>query len=149
MGANRVLLSKAYGGGTELIELSAEGGAELTVTTIWKIPRVLQTKFSNVVVRGGQAFALSQGILESVALESGERRWKKGRFGHGQILGVGDLLLALSEEGELHLLELNSDEFVHLDSVQVLSGKTWNNLCIYGKRLLVRNAEEAVCFELP
>ena len=73
VGANRVLLSKAYGGGTELIELGAEGGAELTVTTIWKSPRVLQTKFSNVVVRGGHAFALSQGILECVALESGER----------------------------------------------------------------------------
>ncbi len=81
--------------------------------------------------------------------KAGSACWKKGRFGHGQILGVGDLLLALSEEGELHLLELNTEEFVHLDSVQVLSGKTWNNLCIYGKRLLVRNAEEAACFELP
>ena len=148
MGANRVLLSKAYGGGTALIELSAEGGAELTVMTIWKIPRVLQTKFSNVVVRGGQAFALSQGVLESVVLESGDRLWKKVRFGHGQILGVGDLLLALSDEGEPPV-GAKSDEFVHLDSVQVWSGKNWNNLCIYGKRLLVRSAEEAACFELP
>jgi outer membrane protein assembly factor BamB len=149
VGADRVLLSKGYGGGAELIELGAQGGAELTATTIWKSPRVLQTKFSNVVIHDGHAFALSQGVLESVALEGGDRRWKKGRYGHGQILGVGDLLLVLSEEGELHLLELNAEEFAHLDSIQVLSGKTWNNLCIYGKRLLVRNAEEAACFELP
>lgn len=55
----------------------------------------------------------------------------------------------LSEEGELHLVELNPDKLVNHGSVQVLSGKTWNNLCLYGKRLLVRNAEEAACFALP
>jgi hypothetical protein len=92
---------------------------------------------------------LSEGILECVDLESGNRRWKKGRYGHGQILGVGNLLLVLSEEGELHLLELNTEKLVEHSSFPVLSGKTWNNLCLYGKRLLVRNAEEAACFELP
>jgi outer membrane protein assembly factor BamB len=149
VGANRVLLTKGYGGGGELIELSAGAGDELTVTTVWKIPRVLQTKFSNVVVHQGHAFALSEGILECVSLDSGRRRWKRGRYGHGQILGVGDLLLVLAEEGELHLLELNSEKFVHFGSVPAFSGKTWNNLCIQGKCLLVRNADEAACFELP
>jgi outer membrane protein assembly factor BamB len=148
VGANRVLLSKAYGGGAELIELSGAGD-ELTVTTIWKIPRVLQTKFSNVVIRGGHAYALSEGILECVELESGSRRWKSGRFGHGQILGVGELLIVLSEEGELHLVELNPEKLVQHGSIQALSGKSWNNLCLYGKRLLVRNAAEAACLELP
>ena len=95
------------------------------------------------------AFALSEGILECVELKSGRRRWKSGRYGHGQILGVGDLLLVLSEEGELHLVELNAKRFTHLGSIQALSGKTWNNLCLYGKRLLVRNGEEAACIELP
>lgn len=146
---NRVLLSKGYGGGAELLELSASGSGELLVNSVWKVPRSLQTKFSNVVVHNGHAFGLSEGILECIDLENGRRRWKRGRYGHGQILGVGELLLVLSEEGELHLLELNPESFVHLGSVQALNGKTWNNLCLYGKRLLVRNATEAACFELP
>ena len=29
-----------------------------------------------------------------------------------------------------------------------LAGQTWNNLCLAGRRLLVRNAEEAACYEL-
>jgi outer membrane protein assembly factor BamB len=149
VGANRVLLSKGYGGGAELIELSPGAGNEQTVATVWKTPRVLQTKFSNVIVRKGYAFALSEGILECVELNSGSRRWKGGRFGHGQILGVNDLLLALSEEGELHLLELNAKQLVRHGSLPALSGKTWNTLCLYGKRLLVRNGEEAACLELP
>ena len=146
---NRVLLSKGYSGGAELIELSPESGDELNVKSVWKIPRVLQTKLSNVVVQGGHAFALSEGILECVEVASGQRRWKSGRYGHGQILGVGELILVLSEEGDLHLVELNPNKFVQLGSIQALSGKTWNNLCLYGKRLLIRNAEEAACFELP
>lgn len=149
VGDDRVLLSKAYGGGAELIELSANADDELAVTSIWKSTRVLQTKFSNVVIRDGHAFGLSEGILECVNLENGRRRWKSGRYGHGQILGVGDLLLLLSEQGELHLLELNPDKLAHLGSSPALSGKTWNNLCLYGKRLLIRNAQEAACFELP
>ena len=96
---NRVLLTKGYGGGAELVELSASAGDELTVSTLWKSPRVLQTKFSNVVIKGEHAFAPSEGILECVELKSGRRRWKSGRYGHGQILGVGDLLLVVFEEG--------------------------------------------------
>ena len=149
VGDNRVLLSKGYAGGTELIELSDAGNDELTATKVWKVAKVLQTKFSNVVVHNGHAFGLSEGILECVALENGKRRWKNGRFGHGQILGVGDLLLVMAEDGELHLLELNTEKFVQLGSIQALEGKSWNNLCLYGKRLLVRNAQEAACFELP
>jgi outer membrane protein assembly factor BamB len=149
VGDDRVLLSKAYGEGAELLQLSEGTGGQLTVTTVWKSARVLQTKFNNVVVHQENAFALSEGILECVDLATGRRRWKSGRYGHGQILGVGDLLLVMSEEGELNLVELNPERLVHLGSFQALSGKTWNNLCLYGKQLLVRNAEEAVCYELP
>lgn len=150
VGESRVLLTKGYSGGAELLELSPTGsGTGLTVKTVWRVPRVLQTKFTNVVVHDGHAYGLSEGILECVDLANGQRRWKSGRYGHGQILGVGDLLLVLSEEGELHLVEANAAKFVHLSQIEALTGKTWNNLCLYGKKLLVRNAEEAACFELP
>jgi outer membrane protein assembly factor BamB len=150
IGNNQVLLSKGYGGGAELIELSAAGdSAPIAVTSVWKVPRVLSTKFTNVVIHQGHAFGLSEGILECVELTSGQRKWKSGRYEHGQILGVGDLLLVLSEEGDLHLLEANPTKFMHLGSIQALAGKTWNNLCLTGNRLLIRNAREAACYELP
>jgi outer membrane protein assembly factor BamB len=145
-----LLLSKGYSAGAELIEIapgSVEG--EFIAQSVWKVPRVLQTKFTNVVIHKGHAYGLSEEILECVDLGSGKRKWKSGRFGHGQILGVGDLLIVLSEEGDLNLVELNPTKFVSHGSIQALEGKTWNNLCLYGKRLLVRNAQEAACFELP
>lgn len=150
IGENRALLSKGYGGGAEVIEIGAgDGGNELKATSVWKQPRVLQTKFTNVVVRDGHAYGLSEGILECVELANGKRRWKQGRYEHGQILGVGDLLLVLSETGELSLVELSPTKFGLLASMPVLEGKSWNNLCLYGRLLLVRNGQEAACYELP
>jgi outer membrane protein assembly factor BamB len=143
-----LLLTKGYGGGAEMLLLSNVDG-QLQAETDWKNRRVLQTKFSNVVVYDDFAFGLSEGILECVELDSGERRWKRGRFGHGQILGVGDLLLVLAEDGRLALVELNSERFVELGSIQALEGKTWNTLCLYGHKLLIRNGQEAACYELP
>lgn len=160
---NRILLSKGYGGGAELIELHEDvdrSGKEpsdgtprlrfgLVGDSVWKAPYVLQTKFSNVVVREGYAYGLSEEILECVDLATGKRKWKGGRFAHGQILGVGDLLLVLSEAGELNLVELSPKKFSKLASLQALDGITWNNLCLYGRLLLVRNGQEAACFEMP
>jgi hypothetical protein len=145
-----LLLSKGYSAGAELIEIREDGNkSNLVASSVWKVPRVLQTKFTNVVIHEGHAYGLSEDILECVEIASGKRKWKLGRFGHGQILGVGDLLFVLSEEGELNLVELNSNKFVTRGSISALEGKTWNNLCLYGKRLLVRNAQEAACFKLP
>jgi outer membrane protein assembly factor BamB len=147
IGDNQVLLSKGYGGGAELLELSAAGEG-LAVKTRWKNPRVLQTKFSNVVVHGDHIYALSEGILECVELATGQRKWKAGRYNHGQILGVGELLLVLSEDGRLALVALSPERHQQLGQIEALEGKTWNNLCLFGNQLLVRNGEQAACFVL-
>ena len=141
-----LLLSKGYGGGAKLLEFSS---SDAPPAERWVNSRVLQTKFTNVTIIDGYAYGLSDGILECCDVESGQRRWKKGRYNHGQILGVGQRILVLSEDGRLALVEANPEEFVELTSFQVLEGKTWNNLCLYGKLLLVRNGEEAACYELP
>ena len=72
---------------------------------MWSNQRALKSKFTNLVIREGHAYGLSDGILECVDLSDGKRRWKKGRFGHGQILGVDDLLLVQAESGEVVLVE--------------------------------------------
>ena len=62
---------------------------------------------------------------------------------------VGDLLLITSETGELILLEASPKSYSELARLQVLEGKTWNNPALVGAYLLIRNAEEAACYELP
>ena len=110
---------------------------------------MLNTKFTSVVIWENHAYGLSDGVLECVDPENGERRWKVGNYGDGQILRVRDLLLVLGEKGQLALVRLDPQTpNAVLGRVQVLSGTTWNNLALYGRDLLVRNATEAACYEL-
>ena len=51
--------------------------------------------------------------------------------------------------GAVALVELNPNEFHELARFQAIDGKTWNNPVISGNLLLVRNAQEAACYELP
>jgi outer membrane protein assembly factor BamB len=146
---DRVLLSKGYGVGARLLQLSCVAGEDWQVEPVWINRRVLNTKYTNVVVRGAYAYGLSDGTLECVEWPTGKSQWRKGRYGPGQILGVDDLLLVQAEEGNVVLVEATPEKHRELAVWPALSEKTWNTLCLYDHLLLVRNAEEAACFELP
>ena len=162
---NRVFISKGYGGGAMLLELEPNGdrpnfranengtvpfAAGLTAQVVWKNPHVMKTKFTNVTVREGYVYGLSDGILECVDLSDGQSKWRQGHYGHGQILGVGDLLLVLAKEGEVVLVEATPDQANNvLGRFQAIEGLTWNNVALSGPYLLVRNALEAACYKLP
>jgi outer membrane protein assembly factor BamB len=146
---DRVFVSAGYGKGCVLLQLSKEAEGAFTVDEVWPLNRNLKTKFTNVVTHNGFVYGLDEGILACVDLADGKRRWKGGRYGHGQILLVGDLILVQVEEGPVALVEATPDEFRELTTFPALSNKTWNNPVLVGDLLYVRNHEEAACYELP
>ncbi|MGO8751753.1 MAG: PQQ-binding-like beta-propeller repeat protein [Thermoguttaceae bacterium] len=147
---DRVLLSNGYGLGGSVVRLDPKEDGTFAVNVVWKSTKVLRTKFTNVVIRGGCAYGLSDGILECVDLADGRSLWRDGRYRHGQILGVGDTILVLSETGEVVLVEASPERGNRVfGRFQAIDGMTWNNIALYGPYLLVRNAQEAACYELP
>lgn len=148
LAGDRILLSKGYGEGAEVIRIREKNG-KFSVESMWKNSRVLKTKFTNITIISDHAYGLCDGILECVNLGDGKSLWRRGRYGHGQLLGVGDLLLVLGEDGRLALVEANPEKHVELGRIDALDGKTWNSIALHGKLLLIRNAQEAACFELP
>lgn len=145
---DRVLLTNRHE--AELIQLEPVDEDSLRATSIWVARGRLKTKFTNVLVRDGYVYGLSDGILECVELATGKRCWKnrRGDYGHGQILGVGDVMLVQAESGEVVMVEFNPDELVELGRLDALSERTWNNPCLFGSLLLVRNASEMACYRL-
>jgi outer membrane protein assembly factor BamB len=148
---NRVFLSNGYSNGAMLLQITYSGGDGWRVAKVWHRPTAMRTKFTNVVVLDQSVYGLSDGILECLDLETGRRRWKRraGSYGHGQILRVGRALLVQAEPGYVALVELSPDDLLERGRFSALEGKTWNNLCLFGNLLLVRNGVEAACFELP
>ncbi|MEO2008566.1 MAG: PQQ-binding-like beta-propeller repeat protein [Pirellulaceae bacterium] len=146
----RLLITKGYGAGMALFDFS-KTGEQWESHQRYQKPNYLKTKLTSVVVRDKHVYGLSDGILECVRIEDGKRAWKvgEGRFGHGQVLLVGDKILVLGDGGELALLAADPAGFHEFNRIEVFSSKTWNNLCLYGRYLLIRNAEEAACVELP
>ena len=145
---SHVLLSKGYGGGSELLKISKSDSA-WSAETVWKVEGVLRTKFTSCVIKDGYAFGLNDGILECAALETGKRTWKKGRYRHGQILLIGDTLVITAENGAVVLVAADPKEHRELASLQVIGDVTWNTAALSGDRLLMRNSDEAACVILP
>ena len=148
IGPDRVFFSKGYGVGSMLLEVTRKDDA-WTTKKLWASPRSIRTKFSNVVFKDGFVYGLSEAYLECADLATGKRRWTGTRFGYGQILGVGDLLLVLSEEGEVVLVDLSPTKENIRARFPAIEGVTWNMPALAGKYLVVRNAREAACYELP
>ena len=150
---NRILLSKGYQLGGELVELQTIDG-KIKPSTIWKNSRALRTKMMSPVIKDGHAYSLSDGFFECSNIvddeQEGRRTFRKrDRFGNGQLLLVGDHILIHTEKGKLKLVAANPEAYSELGEIPTITGICWNTICLYDKYLLVRSEREAACFELP
>jgi outer membrane protein assembly factor BamB len=118
------------------------------ITSEWTSKR-MATKFTTAAIIGDYVYGLDNGIFACISLKTGELAWKKGRYGHGQILRVGDLILVQAEKGSVVLVRPDPEKLIELGQIPALSSKTWNTLAFAHGKLIVRNDLEAACYELP
>ncbi len=110
----------------------------------------LNPYFNDFVVHKDYAFGFEGSELACIDLKNGESKWKGGSYGHGQLVLLFDqnLLLVVSEQGNLALVGAAPDGFTELARFPAIKGKTWNHPVLAGDVLLVRNGEEMVAFRL-
>jgi outer membrane protein assembly factor BamB len=143
-----VLINEGEGNAMRRIAVAQETGG-WTVAERWN-SFGLNPYFNDFVVNDGHAFGFAGSSIACIDLKDGEPKWKGGSYGHGQLvlLSDQDLLLVLSEEGDLALVGATPDQFKEFARVPAIKGKTWNHPVLVGDVLLVRNGQEMAAFRL-
>jgi outer membrane protein assembly factor BamB len=148
-GQDTVLLPTGMTTGTRAIRIT-HTNEQWAAQELWT-SRQLKPDFTDLVSFQGFVYGNDGGILTCVDLRNGERQWKAGRYGKGQILLLENsgLLLVAAEQGQVVLLRADPKEHSEIASFQALEGKCWNHPVVVRDRLYVRNAQEAACWQLP
>lgn len=144
-----LLISVTDRSGTRRLAIT-RGADAWTAEERWTSIR-MKPYFNDLVVHRGHAYGFDGSILACIDVADGERAWKGGRYGNGQLLLLADqdVLLVLSEKGELALVRATTDAFTELARMPAIEGKTWNHPVLVDDLLLVRNGEEMVAYRLP
>ena len=140
------------GNGTRLIAVKhGQNGTEGWTTEEKWTSEDFVPNFTDFVVHKGHVFGFDWGTLACIDLNNGKKTWRAPQHGYGQIvlLPDQDLLLELSEKGELVLIKASPDQFSELARFKVLEGKTWNHPVLVGDVVLVRNDHEMAAFRVP
>lgn len=145
---NDWIISSGYGTGSGRVRVSRGEGGQWSAEEVWKTNR-MKSKFANPVLHRGHIYGLDDGVLACLNVETGDLRWREGKYGHGQVLRVGDRLLVMAEKGAVVLVDPQPVSPRELGRFQALNGKTWNPPALAGQYLVVRNDREAACYKLP
>ena len=146
IGDNRVFNSSGYGTGAVVLELT-RAGERFSAREVWRNIR-MKNKQSSSVLHNGFIYGLDNGILACLDAATGELKWKKGRYGDGQLLLAGDHLVITTDDGDLLLVAATPEGHREVARVPALEGQTWNVPAFADGVLLVRNTQQMAAFDL-
>ena len=143
---NRFFISSGYGKGAALVEVKGSGNT-YTASTVWE-NKNMKNKFNSSVLYNGYIYGLDEGIMVCLDVNTGERKWKEGRFGYGQVILTNGHLIVTSDQGEVALLKATPEKYTEVARFAAVQGQTWNYPAIAEGRLLVRNSNEMAAYDL-
>ncbi len=148
VGTSDLLLGTGFSKGTRRVHVSRDGD-EWKAEEVWT-SRGINPYFNDLVVHRGHLYGFDGQFFTCVNLQEGEGKWRARGYGNGQVLLLPDqdLLLILTETGDVALVEASPDGHKELGRFKAIKGKTWNHPVVAHGMLFVRNGEEMACYQL-
>lgn len=141
-----LFVSTGYDVGAALYRIEAEAG-KATASEVWK-GRQMKNKFSSSVHVEGKIFGFDEKNLTCLDAESGELKWRKRGFGHGSLFWAEGLLVVLSDEGELALVEADEEAYIERGRATVFDGRSWTVPTLASGKLFLRDETEIVALDV-
>lgn len=149
-----VYCSAGYGVGSAAAKIAKTGG-KFTATELWRTEgNTICNHWSTPVVKDGYLYGpfsfkqFGTGPLKCVEVATGKEKWSKDGFGPGGVVLVGNNFLALSDTGELVLIEASPKGCKQLGKFQAVHGKCWNTFAISNGRVYLRSTKEGTCLDV-
>ncbi len=143
---NKILVNATYDIGAALLALHREGES-WSVEPVWR-NRLLRHAWSSPVVHEGHVYGFDHATLRCLDLATGDIVWGKRGLGKATIVLADGLLIILGDRGKLHLAEADSEGFRQTGEARIFEGQSWTAPSLAGGKLLVRNHQEMVAFDL-
>jgi outer membrane protein assembly factor BamB len=150
-GADHLLfVSSAYNGGSRVLRLTRRENT-VKVEEVWATKRV-RIHFGNAVRLGNRIYASNGDFgaapFAAIDVATGEMAWRDRSVSRSTIVGVGDKLLILDEDGTLALATPGESGLVIHAKASVLGARAWTAPTLSGTTLYVRDLKQIVALEL-
>lgn len=154
----RILQPAVIGGGDLLFEGELKGISRVTVShskgewntkELWK-STAMKLNFNDFIIHKGFAYGYDGPAIACIDIKDGALKWRGAPYrGFSILLADQDLLLVLTEKGDIALAEATPERFKELGRIKAMKDRTWNHPALSGNILIVRNNKEMVAYRLP
>ena len=126
-------------------------GDDFTAKVLWVIPgnQLVANHWSTPVCKDGHLYGMfcfkkfKTGPLKCVELATGKIEWEKPGFGQGNVILVGDRLLALADDGQLVVVEATPTAYKEIARTKAVEGKCWSTPAFSDGRIYVHTQGKA------
>lgn len=156
VGGNFVFCTAGYEVGGAVCEVEFKGD-KFDAREVWrrKGNREVASLWSPPVFKDGYLYGMlsfkdyGRGPLKCVDIKTGQVLWREPGFGTGNVILVGKHLIALTDDGQVVLVDPSPREYRELARFKALSGKCWSTPAYADGKLYIRSTREGGCFEVP
>lgn len=150
-----VYCSAGYGVGGGACRIAKQGD-KFAAQELWKTEgdKLVANHWSTPVFKDGYLYGMfsfkkfGTGPLKCVEVATGSIKWEQPGFGAGNVILVGDKVVALTDDGHVVLVEATPAAYKEIGRVKAVTGKCWSTPAFSDGRLYVRSAHEGACLDV-
>ena len=155
VGGDTVFCTAGYGIGGAACQV-AKASEGFSTSEKWRVKgdNAVASLWSPPVCKDGFLYGMlsfkkfADGPLKCVDLTTGAVKWEQPGFGAGNVILAGNCLIALSDDGQVVLVEASPAGYKELARTPAIRGKCWSTPALSNGRLYVRSTKEGACLDL-